>query len=90
MEKVKEEKGKIAVLYQKLLHQTLDDCLSKFTRKDVEPYLRSYLEICISVAFFRVPRFQKIFLACIKSAEDPDPDRNQISEWRNIDWDIDD
>jgi len=32
LEKVKEEKGKIAVLYQKLLHQTLDDCLTKFTR----------------------------------------------------------
>ena len=57
LEKVQEEKVKIAVLYQKLLHQTLDDCLNKFTRKDVEPYLRSYLEICISVAFFRVPRF---------------------------------
>jgi hypothetical protein len=35
----------------------------------VEPYLRSYLEICISVAFFRVPRFQVIFLNCIKQAE---------------------
>ena len=90
LEKVKEEKVKIAVLYQKLLHQTLDDCLSKFTRKDVEPYLRSYLEICISVAFFRVPRFQKIFLDCIRSAEDPDPEKNEIHEWRNIDWDIDD
>ena len=89
LEKVKEEKGKIAVLYQKLLHQTLDDCLTKFTRKDVEHYLRSYLEICISVAFFRVPRFQKIFLSCIKSAEDPDPEKNEISEWRNIDWEID-
>jgi hypothetical protein len=89
LEKVKEEKVKIAVLYQKLLHQTLDDCLNKFTRKDVEPYLRSYLEICISVAFFRVPRFQKIFLGCIKSAEDPDPEKNEISEWRNIDWEID-
>jgi len=56
----------------------------------VEPYLRSYLEICISVAFFRVPRFQKIFLDCIKSAEDPDPEKNEITEWRHIDWDIDD
>jgi hypothetical protein len=41
------------------------------------------------VAFFRVPRFQKIFLNCIKSAEDPDPEKNEISEWRNIDWEID-
>jgi hypothetical protein len=36
--------------------------------------LRSYLEICISVAFFRVPRFQVIFLDCIKSAADLTPD----------------
>ena len=42
------------------------------------------------MAFFRVPRFQKIFLDCIRSAEDPDPEKNEIHEWRNIDWDIDD
>ena len=41
------------------------------------------------MAFFRVPRFQKIFLNCIKSAEDPDPEKNEITEWRNIDWEID-
>jgi hypothetical protein len=56
----------------------------------VEPYLRSYLEICISVAFFRVPRFQGIFLDCIKSAADLTPEQKVISEWRHIDWDLDD
>lgn len=92
LEKVRNEKFKIAIMYQKLLHQTLDDCLTKFTRKDVEPYLRSYLEICISVAFFRVPRFQVIFLNCIKEAEgnmNEDYEPVEISEWRHIDWDLD-
>ena len=92
LEKVRNEKLKIAIMYQKLLHQTLDDCLTKFTRKDVEPYLRSYLEICISVAFFRVPRFQVIFLQCIKEAEGNFNEQNEpveLSEWRNIDWDLD-
>lgn len=69
LEKIMAEKIKIATFYQKLLYQTLDDCLAKFCRKDVEQYLRSYLEICISVAFFRVPRFQVIFLDCIRSAD---------------------
>jgi len=75
-----------------LLHQTLDDCLTKFTRKDVEPYLRSYLEICISVAFFRVPRFQVIFLNCIREAEGNRNEQNEtveLNEWRHIDWDLD-
>ncbi len=75
-----------------MLHQTLDDCLTKFTRKDVEPYLRSYLEICISVAFFRVPRFQVLFLNCIKQAEgnlNEAGEPVEISEWRHIDWDLD-
>lgn len=58
----------------------------------MEPYLRSYLEICISVAFFRVPRFQVIFLQCIKEAEGNFNEQNEpveLSEWRNIDWDLD-
>ena len=70
----------------------MDDCLTKFTRKDVEPYLRSYLEICISVAFFRVPRFQVLFLNCIKQAEgnlNEAGEPVEISEWRHIDWDLD-
>ena len=87
LEKVKAEKLKIATIYQKLLYQTLDDCLNKFCRKDVEPYLRSYLEICISVAFFRVPRFQVIFLECIKTADKEK--LLDITEWRNIDWALD-
>lgn len=66
-EYVKKEKVKIAQYYQKLLYQILDDCLVKFCRRDVEPYLKSYLEICISIAFFRVPRFQAIFLECVKA-----------------------
>jgi hypothetical protein len=63
--------------------------LTKFTRKDVEPYLRSYLEICISVAFFRVPKFQKIFLDCIKqSGEENSTENAVVDEWRHIDWDL--
>ena len=58
----------------------------------MEPYLRSYLEICISVAFFRVPRFQVIFLNCIKQAEGntgEDLLPVAITEWRHIDWELD-
>jgi hypothetical protein len=58
----------------------------------VEPYLRSYLEICISVAFFRVPRFQVIFLKCIKEAEGNLNENNEpveLTEWRHIDWELD-
>lgn len=73
----------MAIYYQKLLYQTLDDCLIKFCRKDVEPYLRSYLEICISIGYFRVPQFQGIFLDCISDKQE------NIPEWRNINWAID-
>jgi hypothetical protein len=75
----------VAQFYQKLLYQILDDCMIKFCRKDVEPYLRSYLEICISIAFFRVPRFQSIFLECIQTAGEP----VEIPEWRGVNWDLD-
>jgi len=73
-DRIKQEKVKIAQFYQKLLFQILEDCLVKFTRKDVEPYMRSYIEICISIAFFRVPQFQKLFLDCV--AKQPKVDKN--------------
>lgn len=82
---IKQEKLRVAQFYQKLLYQTLDDCLNKFCRKDVEPYLRSYLEICISLSFFRVPRFQSIFIECINFKLD-----HTIPEWKGVNWDIDD
>lgn len=57
----------------------------KFTRKDVEPYLKSYLEICISLSFFRVPRFQRLFASCISQNLDM-----VIDEWKGMSWNLDD
>ena len=76
---------KIAQYYHKFLYQTLDDCLNKFCRKDVELYLRSYLEICISISFFRVPKFQTIFIECIS-----DKISQPIPEWKGVNWDLED
>lgn len=39
IEKVNQEKVRIALFYYKFLLNTLEDCLTKFCRKDVEPYL---------------------------------------------------
>ena len=85
MDKIRFEKLHIAQSYQKLLYMTLDDCLIKFCRKDVEPYLRNYLEGCITVLFFRVPRFQKLVLKCLAEKE---RFFERIEEWRNVTWDI--
>jgi hypothetical protein len=44
------------------------------------------------VAFFRVPRFQVIFLNCIREAEGNRNEQNEtveLNEWRHIDWDLD-
>lgn len=84
-ERIYQEKVRIGQYYQKLLYQALDDCLNKFCRKDVEPYLRAYLEICISIAFFRVPRFQHLFIDCISDKID-----TRIPEWKGVNWDLDD
>lgn len=57
-EKILFEKYKAAQYYQKLLIYTLDDCLMKFCRRNVDNYMRAYIENCISISFFRVARFQ--------------------------------
>eukprot|EP00347_Sterkiella_histriomuscorum_P013888 403362980 len=83
LETIRQEKIRVAQFYNKLLYQTLDDALNKFYRKDVEPFMKSYLENIISICFFRVPKFQKIFLECFEHSEDI-----QISEWKGMNWDL--
>jgi hypothetical protein len=41
------------------------------------------LEIVISIAFFRVQKFQDIFLDCIT-----DKKGEPVTEWRGINWDL--
>ena len=62
---MKSERIKIANFYQKLLYTLVDDALSKFCRKGVEVYLRNYVEKFISIGFFRIPSFRKMFIDSI-------------------------
>jgi len=78
-----EHKCKAAIFYQRFLYQCLEDCLTKFCRKDVEPYVREYIEQTLTLAYYRVPEFQELFIQSILEKSD-DP----IEEWRGIDWDI--
>mmetsp|Transcript_33742 Transcript_33742/g.32783 ORF Transcript_33742/g.32783 Transcript_33742/m.32783 type:complete len:211 (+) Transcript_33742:1758-2390(+) len=80
-----EHKVQVASFYQKFLYQCLEDCLQKFCRKDVEPYIREYLEYCLTVTFYRVPEFQELFIKSILEKSD-----EPIQEWRGVDWDIHD
>ena len=52
--------------------------------------MKAYMEICISIAFFRVPFFQKLFLDCVLDQSNTDKDGQPIviSEWRNMAWEI--
>lgn len=68
--------------YEKLMLQVLEDALNRFYRRDVEPYLRSYLETVISLSFFRLPFFNEMFLECIEEMDD------QVEEWQGVGWDI--
>ncbi|TNV86417.1 hypothetical protein FGO68_gene3402 [Halteria grandinella] len=87
LQEIKKKKIKVALLYQKLLYQMLDDSLKNFTIQVSEPYLRSYLEISISVAFFRIPQFQMILMNCIRGAAHEEAEMD-ITEWSNISWNL--
>lgn len=39
----------------KLLAQTFEDCITKFLRKGIEPYLKEYVEAFLGTAYFRIP-----------------------------------
>lgn len=52
--------------------------IDKLNMKGVDVYKRSFVEIIISVSFFRVPEFRERFLSIILEKSD-----GIIEEWRN-------
>ena len=65
----------------------VEDALKKFCKKNVaEPYMKAYIEICISIAFFRVPHFRSLFLDCVHRTLVAN--ECAFPEWRNINWSL--
>jgi hypothetical protein len=52
--------------------------IEKLNMKGVDVYKRSFVEIIISISFFRVPEFREKFLEIILTKSD-----YIIEEWRN-------
>ena len=52
--------------------------IQKLNMKNVDVYRRSFVEIIISISFFRVPEFRERFLSIILEKSD-----GQVEEWRN-------
>lgn len=52
--------------------------IDKLNMKGVDVYKRSFVEIIISVSYFRVPEFREKFLGIILEKSN-----NVIDEWRN-------
>lgn len=52
--------------------------------KGVDVYKRNFVEIIISISFFRVPAFREKFLSIILEKSD-----GIIEEWRNTDFSLD-
>ncbi len=77
------EKQKVAVFYQKLLYLIVEDSVIKFCKKGIETYIKTYVENFISLAYFRIPKFRKVFNDCIlqKSCE-------PILEWKNSNFNL--
>ena len=52
--------------------------IEKLNTKGVDVYKRSFVEIIISVSYFRVPEFREKFLGIILEKSN-----NEIEEWRD-------
>ena len=66
-----------------LLVKALEYGLEKLNRKGIEFYKKEFVEIFLSVAFFRIPSFRKVFLNCLEEIK-----AAHIEEWRGAEWDI--
>ena len=84
MQDLIKERQRVAAFYMKLLAQTFEDCITKFLRKGIEPFLKEYVESFLAVAFFRIPQFRNRFIKCILVKSNYD-----IPEWSSAFWNID-
>lgn len=78
------KKLKVASLYQIFQYEALEMGIDKLNMKGVDVYKRSFVEIIISVSYFRVPEFRERFLNIILEKSD-----GNIEEWRNTDYSLD-
>ena len=72
------KKRKIASSYQKFQYKALEMGVEKLNMKGVDVYKRSFVEIIISISYFRVPEFREKFLDIILEKSNV-----TIEEWRN-------
>lgn len=72
------KKIKIAATYQKFQYKAMEMGVEKLNMKGVDVYKRNFVEIIISISYFRVPEFREKFLNIIMEKSDA-----EIEEWRN-------
>lgn len=72
------KKRKIASSYQKFQYKALEMGVEKLNMKGVDVYKRNFVEIIISISYFRVPEFREKFLDIIMEKSNV-----TIEEWRN-------
>ena len=78
------KKIKVASSYQKFQYKALEMGVEKLNMKGVDVYKRNFVEIIISISYFRVPEFREKFLSIIL-----EKCNGLIEEWRNTEgWGI--
>ena len=75
---LQQKKLKAAANYQMFQYQAMELGIDKLNMKGVDVYKRSFVEIIISVSYFRVPEFREKLLSIILEKSDA-----IIDEWRN-------
>ena len=72
------KKVKVAASYQKFQYKAMEMGVEKLNMKGVDVYKRNFVEIIISISYFRVPEFREKFLNIILEKSD-----GVIEDWRN-------
>jgi len=71
--------------YQNFQYKSLEYGIDKLNMKGVDVYKRTFVEIIISISYFRVPEFREKFLTIIMEKGDM-----EIPEWRSTEgWTLD-
>jgi hypothetical protein len=60
------------------LYEALKNGIEKLNMKVVDVYKQNFVEVIISVGFFRIPEFREKFLGIILEKSN-----DKIEEWRN-------
>ena len=62
-----------------MIYSILDSCLDMFDRENLDNEIKDAIEYFISISYFRINRFQIVFLKCLQTNQEA-----EVGDFKNL------